>query len=165
MAIQEDLQQIARQERALRFARFDEEAAWALGVSLRESGMLHGSPMVVDVRRFGQPLFYAALPGSKPENADWARRKANTVERFLRSSYAIGLELKAGNTGLTERYGLPEADFAAHGGGFPLAVAGGEVVGSVTVSGLPQREDHSLVVRAVCALLGKSYEALALPGA
>ena len=36
------------------------------------------------------------------------------------------------------------------------------IVGSVTVSGLPQRDDHNLVVEALCALLGKDFAALRL---
>ena len=58
---------------------------------------------------------------------------------------------------LLESQGLPVADYATHGGSFPLAVAGAGVVGSVTVSGLPQRADHELVVEALCALLGRDY--------
>jgi uncharacterized protein (UPF0303 family) len=53
------------------------------------------------------------------------------------------------NVTLHERYGLPVADYAADGGSFPLHVEGAGVVGSVTVSGLPQRADHDLVVEAV----------------
>ena len=45
---------------------------------------------------------------------------------------------------------------------FPLFVEGAGVVGSVTVSGLPQRDDHNLAVEALCALLGRSFAALRL---
>jgi uncharacterized protein (UPF0303 family) len=33
-------------------------------------------------------------------------------------------------------------------------------VGSVTVSGLPQRADHELAIEGLCGMLGKDYEAL-----
>ena len=63
--------------------------------------------------------------------------RANVVARFHRSSYAIGLKLMAKNETLAEQQGLPLADYATHGGSFPLTVADAGVVGSVTVSGLP----------------------------
>jgi uncharacterized protein (UPF0303 family) len=121
-----------------------------------------GLAVVVDVRRFGQPLFYAALEGTTPDNAEWVRRKSNVVARFHRSSYAIGLKLNAKNETLTEQQGLPLADYATHGGSFPLATAESGVIGSVTVSGLPQRADHELVVEALCGLLGRDYAELRL---
>jgi uncharacterized protein (UPF0303 family) len=65
-------------------------------------------------------------------------------------------------TTLLERYGLPVAEYAAAGGSFPLHVEGAGIVGAVTVSGLPQRDDHELVVEALCAMLGKDYAALKL---
>ncbi len=162
MGVTEDLQQIATQERELRFHRFDEDAAWQLGCWLRDQAAVRSLGIVIDIRRFGQPLFYAALPGTTPDNPDWVRRKINTVERFHRSSYAIGLELKAKNSDLTEKYALPARDYASHGGSFPLAVHGAGVIGTVTVSGLPQREDHELVVESLCAALGKPYPEFAL---
>ena len=55
-----------------------------------------------------------------------------------------------------------EEDYAAHGGSFPINVAGAGIVGSVTISGLPQREDHNLVVEALCLLTGRDNEALRL---
>ena len=90
------------------------------------------------------------------------RRKSNVVARFHRSSYVAGLKEKLKNETLTESQGLPIADYATHGGSFPLAVRGAGVVGSVTVSGLPQRADHELVIEALCAMLGRDYAELRL---
>jgi uncharacterized protein (UPF0303 family) len=84
------------------------------------------------------------------------------VARFHRSSYGVGLSLKAKNETLLEKFGLAVADYAAHGGSFPLTVAQAGVVGSVTVSGLPQRADHELVVEALCAELERDYAELRL---
>jgi len=114
------------------------------------------------VRRFGQPLFYTALEGTTPDNVEWVRRKTNVVARFHRSSYLIGLKLAAKKETLTEQQGLALADYATHGGSFPLTVESAGVVGCVTVSGLPQRADHELVVEALCGMLGREYAALKL---
>lgn len=162
MGVHEDMERVAEQERELRLAALDARTAWELGTLLHAMAEERGLPVVIDVRRFGQPLFYAAMDGTTPDNAEWVRRKVNVVARFLTSSYAVGLRLKARNETLGEMQGLPLADFATHGGSFPLAVAGAGVVGSVTVSGLPQRADHELVVEALCTMLGKDYEALRL---
>ena len=114
------------------------------------------------MRTFGQPLFSCALEGATPDNLDWVRRKSNVVAHFRRSSYAIGLKMQQAGTTLADKHGLPVAEYAPHGGAFPLTLAGAGVIGSVTVSGLPQRADHELVVEALCAHLGQDYSKLAL---
>ncbi len=162
MGLSEDLEQIAVQERELQLQRLDAALAWDLGLHLRTLAEKRHLQVVIDVRRFGQPLFYTALEGTTPDNVEWVRRKSNVVARFHRSSYSVGLKLKAKNETLTEQQGLSVADYATHGGSFPLTVAGAGVVGSVTVSGLPQRADHELVVEGLCALLGRNYEELKL---
>ena len=162
MGLSEDTTRVALQERELRLPRLDAPMAWDLGARLKSMAEERSLNVVIDVRRFGQPLFYAALEGTSPDNAEWVRRKSNVVARFHRGSYAIGLNLKRKNTTLFEEQGLPAADFAAHGGSFPLHVEVAGVVGSVTVSGLPQRADHELVVEALCGLLGRDYAALRL---
>jgi uncharacterized protein (UPF0303 family) len=158
-----DLEVIAKQEEELIFPKFDEEAAWELGYRLRELASARHLPVAIEVKRFGQPLFYSALSGSTPDNAEWVRRKGNMVARFHRSSYAIGIGLKETNSTLGDKYELQVADYASHGGSFPLKVAGAGVIGSVTVSGLPQRADHELVVEALCGQLGRNYLEFALP--
>jgi uncharacterized protein (UPF0303 family) len=169
--IEDDLERIARQERELQWASFSEEDAWQLGSTLRELAVERQLSIVIDIRRFaphlgnqpGAPLFYAALHSTSPDNAEWARRKANVVARLYRSSYAIGLALKARNISLQEKYGLPAADYASHGGAFPITLAGTGVIGSITVSGLAQRDDHELVVEALCLERNRLYADLRLP--
>jgi len=163
MAIQEDLAGIALQEEKLQFASFDEETAWRLGSRLRQMAVERGLKVVIDIRRFGQPLFYAALAGTTPDNVEWIRRKTNVVQRLHRSSYAVGLEMEKKQSSLTESQGLPLGDYATHGGCFPLRGVGTGIFGSVTVSGLPQRADHELVIEALCAELGHDYSKLRLP--
>jgi uncharacterized protein (UPF0303 family) len=158
----DDLVRIAQQERALQFPRFAENDAWDLGCRLRDTAAARNVPLVIDIRRFGQPLFFTALAGSTPDNVEWARRKSNVVARFHRSSYGMGLDLEEKKVTLLERFGLPLTEFAAHGGAFPLTVSGTGVIGSVAVSGLPQREDHEFVVEMLCAELHQDYGELRL---
>lgn len=163
MSLTDDLALIARQEAALQFPRFNEENAWQLGTRLRQMAVARKHTLVIDVRRFGHPLFYCALPGTSPDNPVWAQRKSNTVARFHRSSYYMGLELQLKGTNLLDRFGLSLNECAAHGGSFPITLAGTGVIGAVTVSGLPQREDHQFVVEALCAETGHDFAPLQLP--
>jgi uncharacterized protein (UPF0303 family) len=166
MSVPDDLQAILRQEASLILPEFSPEVAWRLGTILRDLAIARKQPLVVDVRRFGNPhqqLFYCALEGTTPDNQRWVARKIAVVARFHKSSYHVGRLLE--QTGLTfaDRYNLPEEDYAAHGGCFPLRLANAGIVGAVTVSGLPQREDHNLVVEALCTLTGHDNAKLRLP--
>ncbi len=166
MSLADDITRIAHQEQLLRFPAFDPEIAWTLGLTLRELAIARKQSIVIDIRRFGQPhqqLFYNALPGTTPDNARWVQRKVNVVARFHRSSYAVGLYLQHNNSSLTEKYALPEAEYATHGGAFPIHVENAGIIGAVTVSGLPQREDHNLVVEALCLILTHDHATLRLP--
>src|ERR1700740_81747 len=165
MDLNRDLEKIERQESELILPKFDFEIAWQIGTRLHDMGIARRFSIVVDVRYFGQPLFYSALPGSVPDNAEWIRRKSNTVARFHRSSYRVGLTLQRDGTTLLDRYALGSADYASHGGAFPVHVKDAGVIGSVGVSGLPQRDDHELGVEALCLALNRDHAPLALPKA
>lgn len=162
MSTADDLARIALQEQQLQFPAFGEETAWRLGSRLRSLALERGLSLVIDIRRTAQQLFYTALPGTTPDNPEWVRRKSNVVFRFQRSSYAIGLEMEQKQSTLQERYGLPLADYACHGGSFPIRVRTAGFIGAVTVSGLPQRDDHNLVIEGLCIELGMDYAALRL---
>ena len=162
MNIDKDLARIARQEQELQFERFDLETAWELGALLRKMAVERKLGVVIDITLFSMPVFYAALEGSTPDNPSWVRRKRNCVLRFFKSSYAIGLTLARQDSTLQAKFGLPDTEFAPHGGSFPIVVKGTGCIGAVTVSGLPQREDHNMVVEALAAILGKDIGALKL---
>ena len=166
MPVQDDIAAIVVQESTLTLPGFTPDTAWQLGTMLRDLAIARKHALVIDVRRFGAPhqqLFYCALAGTTPDNQRWVMRKINTVARFHKSSYHVGRLLEQSGLTFSARYNLPEEDYAAHGGSFPINVAGTGIVGSVTVSGLPQREDHNLVVEALCLLTGRDYQSLRLP--
>jgi uncharacterized protein (UPF0303 family) len=162
MDVHADLIAIARQEEVLRYSSFSEQHAWQLGQLLYEGGCSGAHPIAIDISRLDRQLFYAALPGTSPDNQDWIRRKRNVVTRFGRSSYFMGQTMKAADSTLVARYGLKLADYAAAGGAFPIMVRDVGIVGCVTISGLAAREDHNLVVAALCEALGVRYADLAL---
>jgi uncharacterized protein (UPF0303 family) len=147
--IEKEMEAIAQREEALQLERFDATAAFALGVRIKTLAEQRNVAVAIDVQLHEWPLFFYAMPGTTPNNADWIRRKRNVVLRFHKSSYAVGLQLRTQKTTLVERYGLTIADYAAVGGGVPLKLRGVGCIGAVTVSGLSQREDHELVIEAL----------------
>jgi uncharacterized protein (UPF0303 family) len=76
------------------------------------------------------------------------------VNRFGDSSYLVGRRLALAGKDLDEGFGVEPILHAAHGGSFPIIVRDVGVVGTVTVSGLPQAEDHALVVEVLRTFLG-----------
>lgn len=141
-------------ERELVFTGFDHDDAWALGARLVAMARERGLGVTVDIRRHGQQLFHAALAGTTPDNDRWIERKTRVVDRFGASSFLVGRRLARDGKVLDADAGLDPADYAAHGGCFPIRITGVGPVGTVTVSGLPQADDHALVVEAVRAHLG-----------
>lgn len=149
----QDLAIIDEQERLLQFTSFNAGTAWVLGSLLRTGGLETGLGSSVEIEVAGHLLFACATPGATPGQANWIRRKRNTVHHFARSTYAVGRKLAHEGATLTSKHALPESDYVAHGGGFPIILRGTGPVGSVVFSGLPQRQDHNLVVEALASML------------
>jgi uncharacterized protein (UPF0303 family) len=162
MTIDQDLEKIAVQEKKLQFNYFDSEVAWAVGNALKAAAEKRKVAVAIDIQLHGHPLFLFAMSGTTPDNLDWIRRKRNVVLRYHRSSYAIGLTHQRNQTTLQAKTGLDPKDYAPHGGCFPINLVGTGCVGTITVSGLPQREDHDLVVAVLQDQLNLSSEDLAL---
>jgi uncharacterized protein (UPF0303 family) len=161
MNIDQDLEKIALQEKRLQFKSFDAEMAWALGSALKAAAEKRRVAVAIDIQVSGHTLFSYAMAGTTPDNWEWIRRKRNVVMRYRRSSYAIGLKHQRAGTTL-ESSGLDVKDYAAHGGCFPILLEGTGCVGTITVSGLPQREDHALLVSVLQEYLHLTGEYLAL---
>ena len=141
------------QEEQLIFARFSNEDAWRLGSAMVSVAIERALPITIDIRRHGQQLFHVALPGTTAENDSWIERKVNVVNRFAAASYLVGRRLAARGSALDEALGVEPRLFAAHGGAFPIRIRDVGVVGTVTVSGLPQADDHAFVTEMIGAFL------------
>ena len=149
------LAELAAEEDELQLARFTNDDAWALGSALVARGQAAQLPIAIEVSRHSHQLFHAALTGASPDNDAWIARKSRVVHRFGHSSLYVGQRFRESGTTFEERSGLDLQQYAAHGGGFPLLVRDVGAVGVVVVSGLPQVEDHRLVVAALRELVGR----------
>ncbi len=147
------LDALEAEEAGLQFDAFDNGTAWELGVTLVEAARAAGLAVTIDIRRNGQQLFHAALPGTAPDNDAWLLRKARVVDRFGHSSLHVGERARQAGTTFEAQMRLDPDDYAAHGGAFPVTIRGTGVVGTVGVSGLPQLEDHAFVVEQLRAFL------------
>jgi uncharacterized protein (UPF0303 family) len=147
------LQELLRQEEELQFTSFTNETALELGMALLSEARTRSQPVTIDITRHGQQLFHYAMSGTSADNDQWIRRKNNVVARFGHSSYYVGRQLASAGQSMEEKYLLSSQEYAAHGGAFPLIVRGAGVIGAITISGLPQAEDHEVVVTTLGAFL------------
>jgi uncharacterized protein (UPF0303 family) len=148
------LADLAAEEEELQFSSFTNDDAWELGTALRELARRQGAPVAIDISRNGHQLFRAALPGATPDNDAWIERKQRVVNRFGHSTLHVRQTFVERGTTFETASGLDPQRYAAHGGGFPVLVRSVGPVGVLVVSGLPQLEDHRLIVAALRAHLG-----------
>lgn len=134
------------EEAELVFPAVDREIGWRLGVQLREAAVARRLPITIGITLGGQRLFHTALEGAAPDNDIWLERKTAAVLHYGRASYAIRAMFHAQGKTFEKDSRLDISRYAADGGVFPIRLAGVGVVGTVGISGLPQREDHEFVV-------------------
>ena len=149
------LKQLEAQEQELQFDRFSNEDAVALGLSLYETAKKNNLPVTIDITRNGHQLFHLSMPGTSPDNDQWVARKIKLVNRMGMSSFRVGTLLRSLGMTLEERFELSHYEYAAHGGCFPVILKGTGHIGTVTISGLAQEDDHAMVVDAIRAYLAK----------
>jgi uncharacterized protein (UPF0303 family) len=149
------LAELAAEEEELQLARFTNEDAWTLGTALVTRARAEQLPVAIEVSRHSHQLFHAAMTGATLDNESWIQRKARVVHRFGHSSLYVRQRSREAGTTFEEQFELDPQLFAAHGGGFPLIVRDVGPIGAVVVSGLPQVEDHRMVVAALRELIAQ----------
>ena len=143
------LDTIRRQEQALQFTSFDNDAALAIGNRIVEMAKADKVAVTVDVTVNRNPLFFHAMAGTSPNNVDWIRRKSNLVNRTGHASFFVHTEAVNAGRDYDNLPTFDPKDYAAHGGSFPIVVKGTGQIGTITVSGLAGVDDHAMVVRAL----------------
>lgn len=150
------LEDLAAELDDLKLLTFDYDFAWRLGCALQARAKARTLPVAITIAHGTDVVFSLLMPGATPDNLDWAARKRAVAHRFHRSSLAIRLEAAKGGYDFNTAFRLPPASFVASGGGVPLMLRGGTLIGTVGVSGLPDVEDHNLVIEALRELLRKA---------
>ena len=149
------LDKLLKQENTLQFTSFSSETAWELGQIFVKKGQEDNLSITIDISMNVHQLFHYSFSGTSPDNDEWVKRKIKTVMRFGHSSFYMGQHLKSKGKTIEDAYLVPESEFAAHGGCFPLIIKGSGVVGTITVSGLAQEDDHQLVIDVIGEFLQK----------
>jgi uncharacterized protein (UPF0303 family) len=151
----EILNQLLLEETELRFTKFNEDTAWQIGNILFDHAVAGNLPITIDITRGDHQIFHASRPGTSVDNDEWIKRKVRLVYRFGHSSFYIGQQLKSKGKRLEDAYLISENLYAPHGGCFPVIVKDVGMVGTITVSGLAQEDDHKLVVKAIREYLNR----------
>jgi uncharacterized protein (UPF0303 family) len=155
VCMEDTLAQLLQEEQELQFTKFNEDTAWQLGSHLVERCRREQLPVTIDIMRGEHQLFHASLRGTSADNDEWVKRKVRLVYRFGHSSFYMGQLLKSKEKSIEEMYLLSENLYAPHGGCFPILIKETGMVGAITISGLPQEDDHKLVVQAIRDYLSK----------
>jgi uncharacterized protein (UPF0303 family) len=143
-----------KQEEILQFPHFNRQDAWDLGHVFADIIREQNLPLPVSIRLVsGLIVFQWAGEGSNPDNEYWMLRKFRMVRDTEKSSLLNAVQYKKNGDTLESR-GLDPHRYAAAGGGFPIRIKGSGLAGVVTVSGLPQLEDHALLIEGISRYLG-----------
>lgn len=149
------VESLAAEQEGLHLRTFDYDFAWRLGLAMHDMAADKKWPAAITVAHGPDLVFAALLPGATPDNWDWAARKRAVAHRFHRSSLSLQLEAERRKIDFHREYRLPDTEFSTGAGGVPLIVQNGVLAGTVGVSGLPDLEDHHLIIGALRAVLAR----------
>ena len=146
------------EEKALVLPAFDIAAALEIGQIAYEIATNRGINPAIEVRIGDWIIFHASLPGTNTENDWWMGRKARVVLLTGRSSMHERVLAEETNIDWFAKHGVDEEQYAIHGGGLPINVAGKGLAGILLISGLPQVQDHLLGVEVLTEYLARKGE-------
>lgn len=137
--------QIKADEQACVLPVFNLEIANKLGLFAAELAKSKSLSVTISIFDGDWEVFKVCLPGTKPLNSNWVRRKARTVYLTRTSTMFQRISAEEQNIDWHELHALPAEDHAIHGGGFPINTPDG-FRGALIIGGLPQVDDHNFAI-------------------
>ena len=151
--IEEVLNMLEMQEEILQFTHFTNGDAWELGSMMVAEAKLRGLSLAMSIRmNNGFIVFQYGGNGTNLHDEQWMRRKYNTVKEMEISSLHLFTRLKAKEQTMEDIF-LDEREYACCGGGFPIHIEEGGVIGAITVTGLNHVADHDFIIRCLSKYL------------
>ncbi|MGL1892691.1 MAG: heme-degrading domain-containing protein [Spirochaetaceae bacterium] len=143
------LKKLDKEHNDLQFQSFSNKTALTIGLRLLEIAEEKNLVLTIDITRHNQQLFHYACEGTSKDNDEWIKRKNSVTNHFSKSSFYIKNLLEQNNTTIDQMFYLNQEEYSAFGGSFPIIIKDSGVIGTITVSGLPDEEDHNLVVSTI----------------
>lgn len=150
---------VERQDKALRFDKFDSGDAFKLCQIIMELVQKqYGRSVSIRVDLDNITTLYYLMGNSSLGNDYWMQKKLNGCMQTGNSSFMNYLKIE----GLDKMDEFPwaknQGSFALRGGCVPIRLKDGSTKGFCMVSGLIQAQDHQLVADALASLLGVEIE-------
>ena len=134
--------------------KFSNKLALEMGLSIIDLAKTRNQHIAIEISRLNHTIFLFIDDSLPVDKHNWLRRKANIAKHFEESSLSVKNDLINGKMSLEETFGLDEKDYVAKGGSIPIFVKNVGMVGTITVSGLKDIEDHQIIID---ALKGKYF--------
>lgn len=138
---------------AIEFDSMTNDDAVALGLVAVEVIRDWNLSLAVDIVLGEDLVFRAKLKSTGPGNDPWLKGKAATALRFGEPSLLVKARHLEAGTPFENRDDVDHSILKAHGGSIPLRV-GGQIVGTLTMSGEPDAVDHEAAAEAIQRYLG-----------
>lgn len=147
------MEEIQAEEKRFQFDHFSRKDATDLAkIMLRKSDEL-GMPFAIMIKLHGMIVFQYLPTGTGRFNLAWMEKKISTVELLGKSTMSlwVGMEARGGTRDNSQP--IPASDIVLAGGGFPIVLKDGEIIGAIAVSGPGDQNDHYFVVESLDELL------------
>lgn len=128
---------------------FTNTMALDMGLKVIELAKSRSQHIAIEIKRLNHTVFLYVDDTLPADKHNWLRRKANVAVLFEESSLSVKEDLAEGNMSLEDTFALKENTYVAKGGAIPLFVENAGIVGTITVSGLKDVEDHQIIIDAL----------------
>lgn len=135
------------QECQISFDYFTHEEAWKLGLILVEIARSENLAVAISIEISSQVVFQYSFAGTSADNDRWIQGKRKVTKLYQKSSLHVREIIAATGKSIEEAMHLSGLEYMALGGCIPIRVYRQGMVGTLTVSGLPDEDDHALAMR------------------
>lgn len=141
-----NLEKCLEQEQTYQFRNFSHADAWELGNDLVAACAEMEGPLAVEIEINHVVVFCYYPDGTGRFHQQWLERKRNMVNTVEKCSLRCRFEIERSGSDLLRDWCLSPLDYAACGGGFPIRLRGGSMIGVIAVSGLADVRDHAALI-------------------
>lgn len=146
---EELLEKCIEEETICRFPDFSKKDAWKLGCILAELAGECPRPVAVEIKLNGLVVFAHYPDGASEYYHMLLTKKHNTVNFMEKSSLRFFAENAVNQMDPVKDMHLDGNTLQFRGGGFPISLTNGCVIGSIAATGMAHTDDHGLIVRGI----------------